>query len=238
MLLCLLTGTAINGIAQFNDSTHYYVRYATTGILNRTNDAKSFLLTNALTFTVRKQKVELNSASSWVYGRNESLTNNDFTSVFNADFLRKTERLYYWALANYTTSYSLKIYHQLQIGGGIGYTISNTPKLQLVVSDGLLYEMNDLEDAQLGRDKYQTWRNSLRFKYRWAIGNTVSFEGATFWQPSLKDFDDYILKSNNNLSLKLRKWLSLVSSFNYNRIARTDRENLLLTFGLIAETYF
>lgn len=238
ILMCLLAGSASRCIAQFNDTTHYYFRYGATGIVNHTNDIKSFLLTNALTFTVRKQKVEMNSASSWIYGRSDKLTNNDFTSVFNVDFLRKTKRLYYWGLANYTTSYSLKIYKQFQVGAGIGFTFVNNPKLQLVLSDGLLYETNDLEDAQLGRDKYQTVRNSLRFKYRWVIGTSVSFEGATYWQPSLKNFDDYIVKSNNSLSLKLRRWLSLVSSFNYNRFSRTDRENLLLTFGLVAETYF
>lgn len=225
--------------AQFNDSTHYHVKFATTGIINRTNDAKSFVLNNVLGFQVNKEKLAINSSNAWIYGRQGSrLTNNDFSTALNVDYLKNRQRLYYWGLVTFTTSYSLKINHQLQAGAGIGYNFLNKEQAELVVSDGLLYETSDLTLPQGGDDQYQTVRNSLRIKYRWTINNLVMLEGVHFWQPSLERFDDYIIRSNSSLSIKLRKWLSLTTAFTYNKLSRTSRENLLVNFGLSAEKYF
>ncbi|AXY75270.1 DUF481 domain-containing protein [Paraflavitalea soli] len=225
--------------AQFNDSTHYHLKYTTAGIINRTNDARSFVLNNVLGFQVNKEKLTINSSNAWVYGRQGSrLTNNDFSTALNIDYLKNRQRLYYWGLVTFTTSYSLKINHQLQGGAGIGYNFFNKEQAELVVSDGLLYETSDLTLPQGVDDRYQTVRNSLRIKYRWAINNLVLLEGVHFWQPSLARFDDYIIRSNSALSIKLRKWLSLTTSLTFNKLSRTNRENLLVNFGLSAEKYF
>lgn len=239
MLLMAAIGGTCSLKAQFNDSTHYYVKYATTGIVNRTNDARSFVLNNALNFQVSKQKLALYSSNTWVYGRQGSnLTNNDFATAFNADYGRKVQKLYYWALASFTASYSLKINYQVQAGAGIGYHFIKKDHAGLELSDGPLYETSDLELANDVHERYQTVRNSLRLKYHWYINNLVKWEGMHFWQPSLEAIDDYILRSTNSLSIKLRSWLSLSTALTYNRLSRTNRENLLVTFGLTAEKYF
>lgn len=239
MLLALVLIFCCNAIAQFNDSIHYHLKFATTGIINRTNDARSFVLNNALGFQVNKEKLTINSSNAWVYGRQGSrLTNNDFSTALNIDYLKNRQRLYYWGLVTFTSSYSLKINHQLQGGAGIGYNFINNDRAELVVSDGLLYETSDLKLAQGSDDHYQTVRNSLRIKYKWAINNLVILEGVHFWQPSLERFDDYIIRSNSSLSVKLRKWLSLTTALTYNKLSRTNRENLLVNFGLSAEKYF
>jgi hypothetical protein len=238
-LLALMLTTGGYAFSQFNDSTHYYVKYASTGVINRTDDAKSYVLTNALNFQVNQKKVSVYSNNSWIYGRQGSgLTNNDFNSVLNVDFLKDLQKLYYWGLVSFTSSYSLKINYQFQAGGGIGYNFINKEKVEIVVSDGLLYETSDLELPSGLTDKYQTVRNSLRIKHRLLINNLISLEGAHYWQPSLKDVSDYIIRSNTSLSIKLRKWLSLTTSLFYNKINRTSRENLLFNFGLTAEKYF
>lgn len=226
-------------IGQFNDSTHHYLRYASTGIINRTTETRSFVLTNALGYSMRKKKIDLNSSTAWVYGRNNgNLSNNDFNSVLNLDYLRNVQRVYYWALTNYTTSYSLKINNQFQIGAGLGYSILKNEKASLVISDGILFEKSNVELASIGNQRYETWRNSLRVKFKFLMGSSVTLDGTSYWQPSLKDSHDYIIQSNTNLSIRLKKWLSVTSSLNYNRFARTNRENLLVNFGLVAETYF
>jgi hypothetical protein len=66
----------------------------------------------------------------------------------------------------------------------------------------------------------------------------VILDGTHFWQPSFYDGKDYILKTNISVSVKLRKWLNLSSAAVYNKVNRTQRENLLITFGLVAERYF
>lgn len=233
----LLMGSAAR--SQFNDSTFYYVKYATTGIINKTNDARSFVLNNVLGFQVNKEKFNLNSSSAWIYGRQGStLTNNDFSTALNLDYLKNRQRLYYWALATFTSSYSLKINYQFQAGGGVGYNFINKEGAELVVSDGLLYETNDLQLPSGEQDIYQTIRNSLRIKYKWDINQLVMLEGMHFWQPSLQRFDDYIIRSVSSLSVKLRSWLSLTAALTYNKLSRTNRENLLVNFGFTAEKYF
>lgn len=235
--LCFLINNGL--LAQFNDSTHYHLKFAATGIYNKTNDSRSYVFNNGVSFTMNKKNISLNSSNSWIYGRQGgALSNNDFYSGLNFDVLKNLRRLYYWGLATYTTSYSLKINHQFQGGVGLGYNIFNKKDVELVVSDGLLYETSDLELSPGVKDVYQTFRNSFRIKYHLDLNSLLVLDGSHFWQPSLRDFDDYIIRSSNTLTLKLRKWLGVTTSLNYNRLSRTGRENLLLNFGLTAETYF
>ncbi|WP_276481135.1 DUF481 domain-containing protein [Paraflavitalea pollutisoli] len=239
LLVALGWMIAWQAAAQFNDSTHYHIKYSTTGIINKTNDARSFVLNNVLGFQVSKERFTLNSTNAWIYGRQgNNLTNNDFTSALNVDYLKNKQKLYYWGLLTFTSSYSLKIDHQFQAGAGLGYNFINTPKAELVVSDGLLYETSKLK-LPAGTDfDHQTVRNSLRIKYKWLLTDIIQLDGLHFWQPSLERIDDYILRSTNSLSIKLRKWLSLTTALTYNKLSLTQRENLLVNFGITAEKFF
>ncbi|MET0463154.1 MAG: DUF481 domain-containing protein [Chitinophagaceae bacterium] len=239
LLVCLNFCSVFELSAQFNDSTHYHLKYAATGVFNKTNDGRSYVFNNGVSFTVNRRSVTLNSTNSWIYGRQgANLTNNDFSSGLNFDVLKNTQKLYYWGLATFTSSYSLKINYQAQAGVGLGYNIFNKKDLELVVSDGILYETNDLELPNQAKDVYQTFRNSFRVKYHIVVKDLIVLDGGHFWQPSLSRFDDYIIRSTNSLTLKLRKWLGITTAVNYNRFSRTGRENLLINFGLTAETYF
>lgn len=239
LLVALVWMTGLMASAQFNDSTHYHIKYSTTGIINKTNDARSFVLNNVLGFQVNKERFTLNSTNAWIYGRQGSnLTNNDFTSALNVDYLKNKQKLYYWGLLTFTSSYSLKIDYQFQAGAGLGYNFINTQKAELVVSDGLLYETSKLKLPQGTDFDHKTVRNSLRIKYKWMVTDVVVLEGLHFWQPSLERIDDYILRSTNALSIRLRKWLSLTTALTYNKLSLTNRENLLVNFGITAEKYF
>lgn len=225
--------------SQFKDSLHYYVYYGSTGVINKTNDGNSFVLSNGLKFSVSKKLMTLNSSNSWIYGEQQvRKTNNDFSSVLDFDIYKNTRKLYYWGLGNYDKSYSLKIIDRLQVGAGLGYTFFKTNTANLVFSDGLIYESSDLLKADKTRDKYHTFRNSARLKFRWVIKDMLTLEGVQFLQNSLSDKDDYIIKTNATASLKLVKWLNFTTAINYNKLTRTNRENLLVTFGLTVEKYF
>jgi hypothetical protein len=224
---------------QFSDSVHYHIKYSATGIINKTNQASSFVLNNSFAFGVNKKKITLNTLNSWIYGiQNNRMSNNDFSSFFNFDYLKETRKIYYWGIASYVTSYSLNINKQFQTGAGIGYNVVTRANAEVVLSNGILYETSDLINADGVNERYQTVRNSLRIKHRWQVSDRLKFEGAYFWQPSFERFDDYIIRTDMSVAVKLRKWLSLTSMFTYNRISRTDRENWLINFGLVAENYF
>lgn len=225
--------------AQFNDSVAHYAYYNSSGTFTKTNDLRTFVFNNVLKFSVSKKITALSTSNSWLFGRQSGvLINNDFSSVLEADFLKKTHKIYYWGLGTFDKSYSLKIDHRFQVGAGVGWTAIDSKNILFVLSNGIIYERADLTDAELGELTYDTWRNSVRVKYRWGITEVVMLDGSTFFQPSLSEWEDQIIKSNTTLAFKIKKWLSLTSGLTYNKVTLTGRENLLITYGIILERYF
>ena len=226
--------------AQFTDSTHYHVALSSTGIYNRTESSRSYLLTNRLRLAMKHDRLESNAAISWLYGEQaKRLTNNDFTAALDFNFDSRLSHLNYWGLGVFEKSFSLKVNNRTQAGLGLAYNLLDRgDSLHINISDGLLYEYSDLRLTDTTSELYSTVRNSLRLRARIRLRNTLTFEGTGFLQNSLDRRGDYIIRSTASLSLKLQRWLSLTSALTYNKVARTQRENLLLTFGLTVEDWF
>jgi hypothetical protein len=244
MKMCLLgllivivsSGTAH---AQFNDSINHYLYVGSTGTFSKTNDLDSYVLANSVKFTVSKKRISFNTANSWVYGKQSDVkSNDDFSSLIEFDLLKKQKRLYYWGNGTFDKSYSLQIDYRYQAGTGIGLNIAQQPNLVLNVTEGLIYETGSLLDRDLGERRYNVWRNSARFKYRWVIQDIVILDGFVLYQPSISTRNDVIFKTSTTLSVKVRKWLSLSSAFTYNEITLTDRRNLIVTYGVVMERFF
>jgi len=141
-------------------------------------------------------------------------------------------------LANYNTSYSLKVNNELLAGAGIAYSIIDRKNAYLNVSDGVLYDTSDLTLPDNNRDVYQTYRNSFRLSFKFGIDDKLELNSKSFLQNSFQNSSDYIIKSTTNFSFKLNKWLDLTTALTYNRQNRTQGENLLFTYGLTLEKYF
>jgi hypothetical protein len=236
----LMLMISINSYAQFSDSVNYYLNFAGTGNINKTNAGTTYLFNNALKFEINKKYVSLNSLTNYTYGQNPTQkTNNDFISIINVDVLRAQQKLYYWGLTSYEKSFSLKVNDRFQAGAGLGYTILKSLNSSLIISDGLLFETSELmqADAQ-GRMGYQTVRNSLRVKFKFTVRDIFKIDGSDFIQNSLSEKNDYIIKSSTNLSVKLYRTLNLTMAVNYNRLNLTATENLLISYGLMFEKYF
>lgn len=236
MLLCSFPSVLS---AQFSDSVHHKLYIASTGTLNRTADGLTYLFNNGIRYSLRKQSFVMNLNNTWVYGNTPAkLTNNDYTATLDANLYKTFPHFYYWALVNFTTSYSLKVQEQLQAGLGAAYRLIDRPDMMLSISDGFLYERSNIiqeEDAVLG---YQTIRNSLRLQYRYYYKELFILNSAGFYQPSLQYGGDFIVTANLNLGVKIWKWLSLTAGLTYNKVSRTGRENVLITYGLVAERFF
>ncbi|WP_276134215.1 DUF481 domain-containing protein [Polluticoccus soli] len=237
-ILFILLAVAAN--AQYTDTTQHYLKLLATGSVNRTDETENYLLNNSARFGLRKKRVGMNTGAAWVYGeQNNILSNNDFNGWADMNWYpHRSKNFYYWALANYTASYSLKINSQYQAGGGVAYSIINRDSLYLNVSDGLLYEYSDLQLSDTTVEMYNTVRNSFRLWFRFKYRNMISFDGGSFLQHSLKDGNDYIIRSSAALDFRLGWGFSLRTSLTYNKFNRTEKENLLLNYGLIYEKYF
>jgi hypothetical protein len=226
-------------VAQSNDSMAYYVYYNSTGAFTKTNDQRSLVFNNIFKFSMHKKIMSFHTSNSWLYGKQSDVRiNNDFSSAIETDLLKNANKIYYWALATFDKSFSLNIHHRFQVGAGLGWTAVDNKNILLVLSDGLIYEQGDLADNELGRRNYSTWRNSFRIKYRWDVTEVVIVDGTGFFQPSLSCWEDQIIKSTTTMAFKIKKWLSLTTAVTYNKISITDRENLLVTYGIILENYF
>ena len=236
--LVILCG-AFDGLGQFNDSVNYFVKLASTGIINRTNERDSYVLNNALRFSVYKKIISLNSNSGWIYGeQQQQLSNNDFVTSLDFDLYKTKRHIYYWGLLHYEKSYSLKIDDRFQGGLGIGYYAIDRENFVLQISDGILYESSDLTGEGAPGLEYETYRNSLRLKFRFIHLDRVTLEGVNFIQHSLSDKHDYIVRSSTNLSFRVWKFISFTIAVNYNKLALTNRENFLLNYGIALERYF
>lgn len=237
--LILVIFSSLLTYSQFNASIHHYVNFSSTGVLNKTNNGNSYVLTNGLRFNISKKNIRLNSTNSWIYGEQQKrLTNNDFSSTLDFNLFKTKSYFYYWGLANYDKSYSLKINNRLQAGAGVAYNIIDTTTAFFNISDGILYENSNLKSDDNTNNYYSLFRNSFRLRYRFVIKEIIIFDGSNFLQNSLSDSDDYIIKSINSVSVRLKKWLKITAATNYNRNQKTNSETLLITFGLTAEKYF
>jgi len=237
-ILILLLSLSLGAQAQLNDSVNYHVKLSSTGVVNQTNNQRSYLLNNRINFSAAKEWYKANLSAGHIYGKqNQTQTNNDFNAA--ADFnIYQTQRFYYWGLAGYTSSFSLKIIDRYQAGLGAAYDLVYKPAARINLSNGILYESSHLYRADSTRDKYQTFRNSFRLSYKFTYQSVVILEGTHFVQNALGMADDYILLSNNNLSVKISSWLSITAALTYNRVNRTSSENLLINYGLSIEKFF
>lgn len=224
----------------FTDTVRYHWSYSGTGTVNHSNTADSYVFSNTISASRIQKRSTINWTNNWIYGRQSgNLTNNDFSSTADLSMYKTMRHFYYWGLITYNTSFSLQVNHLIQSGMGIGYNIIDKKKANLIFSDGILFEEGDLYTTfydQPGgisqRDKYNTVRNSLRLKYRFIINDMISFEGSDFLQNSLAHWNNYILKVNAAINIRVYKWLNLSTAYSYNKFTRTRSENTLLTFGL------
>jgi len=218
------------------NDTSYHISFAGTGSINKAINDITYLFNNDLNFGVDHEKFSLNFDNNWVYGTDHhTKTNNDFLSVLQMDWNKPKAKpgFYYWALASYNTSYSLKVNNQVLAGAGIAYSLINdtTNHLSLSLSDGPVYDYSDLVLPDSTHVNYSTLRNSFRLHFHFEVKKgLIALDGVDFLQNSFKGAD-YIIRSVTTLSLKLNKWLDLTSSLNYNEQRRTESSNLIFTYG-------
>lgn len=237
-MLLLVAAMSATARAQWGDSTNYFIKLSSTNSINRANDKSAFLFNNGVGFSIRKERVSLNWNNTWLYGQQDGTkSNNDFSTSFDANFYRPDRKFFYWGLANYNSSFSLKIKNQLLAGAGVAYSFWDTETAYLNLSDGFLFDTSSILEDDLPVH-YQTVRNSFRVAYRFVVYSRVTLQGNNFYQPSLTDGSDFNVRLDNNASFALYKGLSLTAALTYNRVNRTGSENLLVTYGLSFERYF
>lgn len=223
---------------------YHKLKVASNGSLNITPTSRNTLLNNQVHYGYKKDALEFNINTKWIYGNNrEKLTNNDFTGSLDGNFYYdKGKRLNSWVLGSFISSYSLNIFNEYQMGFGVAYSFFDGQKnkhIYLNVSDGFLWEKSNFLNKEGERDEYFTIRNSLRVQLKLiALQKKLLFESNTYWQPALNMPKDYNLRTVNVLNIPLWKFLSIQTKLEYNYITRTQKENTLLTYGIGTQFLF
>lgn len=222
------------------DTTSFSIGFNGTGSLNKTGGNTAYVFNNGLRFGMIRNRFDLSTGGTWIYGENGiEKTNNDFSFFADLSYLKGYKRVYYWGLTTYDKSFSLKIADRLQAGGGVGFTVADRDHFRLVITDGPLYEKTALrEQDKYGRLHYETLRNSFRIKFLFEWADRFVLDGTDYIQNSLSDGNDYIIRSVTNLSIKLYKSLNLKTTLTYNRLNLTGTENLLFTYGISFDKEF
>jgi hypothetical protein len=229
----------LGSYAQFSDSARHFVGYTGTGIINSTETTHSYVFRNVLQAGFNYGTTSGSAMFGWVYGKlNKLRSNNDYESAVDLDYRIDSSRFKVWVLGTYDKSLSLKINKRLQAGSGLSYDVFRKNNNRLNISDGILFESSDLLLPGDVNDVYHTLRNSLRVKYSFHFRELVQLSGVHFLQNSFSDGNDYNIRSQSALSVKIFSIVSFTTAVTYNKINRLNRENFLLTVGLGLQKYF
>ena len=89
-----------------------------------------------------------------------------------------------------------------------------TDTCEYSISGAIVYDNVNYtdEDTYLNRE---CWRISVRPKITQKIGDNLTLSFVTFYQPSIKDFDDYIVNATFHLENKLNKRMYIDLNYNY-----------------------
>ena len=193
-----------------------------SGYWNKTNTSNTSLYTFKTYNTLSSKKHIIFLETGYVYGiqMKSQLTNNDYNIIANFNF-RRDKKIYYWFSTQYDKSYSLDINFRIQNGGGLGLYLFKSEKFYINISDGLIYEYST----------YNNYRNSARLKI-FLKSNNINLESSTYYQPSLINNTDFIIKSSNTLSISLKKWLGIQCNYTNNIVSLSEKRNELYTVGI------
>lgn len=183
--------------------------------------------------------MQVNFSNKWLYGEQQTtLVNNDFSTLLDVNLYKTFPHFYYWGLCNYTKSYSLRINNQFQAGGGIAYNLVDRVNFKINLSEGVLYDYSDVTLADASHEVYGTSRNSARLQIKYYYKSLFTFSGAGYVQHSLQYGNDVIYKGDMDIAIRITRWLSLTGKLTYNKIERTKRENLFMTYGFTVDKFF
>ncbi len=116
--------------------------------------------------------------------------------------------------------------YDLKMSGLVGmkYRLYVKPSIcDYSVSAAFVYDRTDFTDETvLPKNNY---RISIRPKFTQKLADNLSLYHCTYYQPSVLDFDDFIVNSVTKLQTKITKMLFLDLSFTYEYRSRVPAEN-------------
>jgi len=156
-------------------------------------------------------------------GRNWEETNFEINGGLKLDYLQYGKYSPFMACEMITNKYKG---YDLKVSGLVGfkYRIYVKPSFcDYSISAAFVYDWTDFTDATaLPNNNY---RISIRPKIKQRLAENLTLLNLTFYQPSVLDFQDYIINSTTKLQTKITKKLFLDLAFSYEYRSRVPSDN-------------
>lgn len=156
-------------------------------------------------------------------GRDWEETNFEINGGVKMDYLQYGKYSPFLACEMLTNKYKG---YDLKLSGLVGfkYRIYVKPSIcDYSISAALVYDWSDFTDnTVLPNNNY---RISIRPKIKQKLTDNLSLYHCTFYQPSILDFDDYIINSQTKLQTQITKMLHLDLAFTYEYRSRVPLDS-------------
>lgn len=246
-IICVLYTLISNGQINESDSLNFKANLALTGIWQSGN--VETLIFRAKSTIVYKpiQSIVFKTQNSYVYqefGNNKA--DEDILSL-NFLYLNPDKKLYPLALGFISTNFRRQIDLRTLLGLGATYQLLRKKKNWLKASMSLEYERTNFKSAIFNRTKYngddriETLRGTV-----WVHGKShlvedkIIFSHESYFQPSLRDGDNYRWRTDIGLEFPIWKFLNFkinyLHTFESVVIENQKQEDRLLTFGFNLKT--
>ncbi len=204
------------------DTTEFSYKIGISGYYNRTSTSDALISNYNGNLTRVSNKTDCSLSTTYLWGvSNNILSNDDFFGNLFLDF-RKKKKTFIWTMSQFDRSFSLNIRYRVQTGGGLGFYLLRDENNTISITNGFLYDASNINDVV---------RNSCRLKIS-KKHKHYKFETVGFYQPALSDEEDYIIKINTSLDIKIKHHTYLQFVFQNNQSTKTNKSNLLYTIGI------
>ena len=185
-----------------------------SGIYSKSNNVQfNFLLNGNNTFTIKRFKFESNTNYQNTFS--PKLESNELGQRLNVSIKLKEK--------TYFTTYQF------------GYSLARQVKSNNLIGLGLIFYQKSIDTTKSFSSSYailyqnsisfldtsnHNFRHSLRMKAKY-VGRKFVFNSEYFYQPNLKNYNDYTIFGNTKLTIPLKNWIGLTiqDNLNYNSIS-------------------
>lgn len=180
-----------------------------------------------------------------IYSESNGVQNNEeYSGGVKFDYKPKNKLTPFILLSLYKNQFK-KIDMRLSALAGAKYVIyRGLDSLNKVVSDysisaAIEYDKDkytkytDSEGIEIQKDPKEKMRLSIRPKIKQRLSSNIYFEHITFYQPNMKDFDDYLLNSITSISTKITKKIDFGISYEYDYESKPVSETVKKTNQVI-----
>lgn len=146
---------------------------------------------------------------------------------------RPYKRLSPWTNATFLHNIYKGFQTRLNAAAGVKYRFIYKPDHDWSVSTGIMWDHSNFstptEASTSQRNTESIWRLSIRPKIKVKLSESAKLKHITFYQPELKDFNNFIAWSQTEFSVKVIEHISLSAMYYYFYNSRPAYETIFKT---------